>query len=269
MSQRVQDNQEEVARQRGELLARVSDWLDAPLSLLAFVMLGLLILELTVELSPAWAARVVQAQLAIWVIFAAAFLLEFALAPAKVQYLKTHWLTAISVALPALRAVRVFRAARALRGLRLIRLVTTFNRGTGAIEQIFRRGQFGYVAALTLIVTITAAAGASYFERGAPQASITTLGDAVWWAAAMVTTINAQLETTTFEGRVIGLLLRVYGMTVAGYVTAAIAAYLIGQPEPPERAEAEHSELHQLRLQVARLEEAIRRTLPERPHEEP
>lgn len=59
---------------RQELQERIADWLDVPLSVLALVMLGLLILELTVPLSPAWAGRVTQAQTAIWAIFVAVFM---------------------------------------------------------------------------------------------------------------------------------------------------------------------------------------------------
>ena len=39
-------------RQRRELQERVTDWLDGPLSVLALIMLGLLVLELTVDLGP-------------------------------------------------------------------------------------------------------------------------------------------------------------------------------------------------------------------------
>jgi voltage-gated potassium channel len=170
-------------RERGELEERLSGWADMPLAVLALIMLGLLLLELAVPLSPSWATRVAQAQTAIWVIFAAAFVIEFVLAPSKVRYLKKNWLTALSVVLPPLRSVRLLRAARALRGLSLVRIVTTLNRGTKVLGHVAHRGQFGYVLLLTLVVTVTSAAAAYYFERAEPGANIQTLGDALWWGA--------------------------------------------------------------------------------------
>jgi hypothetical protein len=129
---------------------------------------------------------------------------------------------------------------------------------------------------------VTAAAGAFYFERGQPSANIQTWGDALWWASAIITTINSPFETVTFEGRVIALLLRIFALAVSGYLTAIIAVYLLGgagpaqlverepteAPSEPARAEPAPSaplpiegELHRLRLEVARLHELIERRL--------
>jgi voltage-gated potassium channel len=267
MSEHPESERSAVRSQRAELQERISDWLDVPLSVLAFIMLGLLVAELAGDLGPTWARRVEQAQTAIWAIFASAFGLELILAPSKVGYLKKNWLTAISVALPALRTVRLLRVARAFRGLRLVRLVTGLNRGTRALGTVARRGQLGYVLLLTLVVTVTSAAGAYYFERTEPTANIMTPGDAFWWAATIVTTINSPYETISFEGRVIALLLRVFALSISGYLTAIIAAYLIGENRPAEAVEADRSvadetELRRLREEIGHLERLIERRLP-------
>ncbi len=44
----------------------------------------------------------------------------------------------------------------------------------------------------------------------------------------MITTINTSTEPVTFEGRVIGLVLRVVALSIFGYLTASIASYLVG-----------------------------------------
>lgn len=260
MAGRQDDEHEEVQHERGEFLERLSGWLDAPLTVLALVSLALLILELSGVLSPAWAERVELVQTAIWVLFAVVFAFELLLAPDKLVYLKRHWITAIAVLLPAFRSVRVLRVARALRGLRLVRIVTALNRGTRALGQIAQKGEFGYVLLLTVVVTLTAAAGAYYFERGAPGATITSFGEALWWAAAIVTTINSPLSVNTLEGRVVGVLLRIFGVAVSGYLTATIAVYLLGGSVSLQRAGSDNSELQQLRLEVARLRETLSRT---------
>jgi voltage-gated potassium channel len=245
---------------RLQVQQRLARWLDGPLTVLAFVMLGLLLAQLLVPMDPAWQTHVAQAQTAIWVIFAADFALELLLAPSKGAYLRQNWLVAISVLLPAVRSVRILRAARAIRGASLLRLLTTVNRGTRALEHVARRGQLGYVLGLTVVVTLAGAAGAYYFELDEPNASIQTPGDAIWWAATLVTTVNSPLAVVTLEGRLIGLLLRIYALAVSGYVTAIMAVHLFGL-QSDDNAEA----LQGLRDEVRALRaEVTGRTAPDR-----
>ena len=62
------------------------------------------------------------------------------IAPSKRHYLRTHWLTVLSLALPALRVIRVFaalrvlRAARVVRSVGLIRILTSVNRGLASLR---------------------------------------------------------------------------------------------------------------------------------------
>jgi voltage-gated potassium channel len=250
------DTGRRAAHERLELQERLAAWLDLPLTALAFVMLGLLVAQLLLPLGPAWQARVGQAQTAIWAIFVADFLLELLLAPSKGRYLRRNWLVAVSVVLPAFRTLRVLHVARALRGISLLRLLTTLNRGGRALEHVVRRGQLGYVLGLTVLVTLAGAAGAYFFELGEPNALIRTPGDALWWAATLITTVNSPLAVVTLEGRVIGLLLRVYALGVSGYVTAVIAVQLFGLGQQDQaidpRALAElRDEVRSLRRELA------------------
>jgi hypothetical protein len=54
---------------------RVTAWFDVSLSVLALVMVVLLVIELAAPLSAAWASRLARAQVAIWGVFVAAFLI--------------------------------------------------------------------------------------------------------------------------------------------------------------------------------------------------
>lgn len=239
-------------QERHELLGRVQGWLDTPLTILAFVMLALLLLDFTASLGSFWSRQVTQAEEAIWAIFLLTFVFEFVLAPDKSDYLKENWLTAISVVLPALRVVRIFRVAAALRELSLVRVLTTLNRGARALGTIVRRGELGYILGLTLLVTLTASGATFYFEQGAPGARITTVGDAIWWAFTLVTTINTGLEPVTLEGRIIGVLMRVFALAVSGYITAIIAVHLLGFGEVNDEAELA-GEVRLMREELSRL----------------
>lgn len=73
--------------------------------LLSAIWLALLTIELTRGLSP-WLQTLSNF---IWVLFVLQFVLEFVVAPSKGTYLRKRWLTAVSLALPALRLLRMVR----------------------------------------------------------------------------------------------------------------------------------------------------------------
>jgi hypothetical protein len=133
--------EEDLTRERDELLQRLEDWLETPMLVLAFVWLALLVVELI------WGESLLFGTIGtiIWVVFILDFAVKLALAPHKVAFLKRDWLTAISLLLPALRIFRVFRVfrllrlARAGRGLRLLRVVSSLNRSMKALSASLSR----------------------------------------------------------------------------------------------------------------------------------
>ena len=90
-----------------------------------------------------------------------------------------------------------------------------------------RRG-FGYVIALTLLVTFAGAAGMYAFEKESP-AGLHTFGEALWWTAMIMTTKGSQYWPITVEGRVLCVFLSLYAFAVFGYLTATLATYFIGR----------------------------------------
>ena len=253
-----------LARQRARLVRHVAAVLDTPMTVLAFVWLVLLVLDLTRGLS-GWLAGLSNV---IWGVFVLHFLLEWFIAPRKWAYLRRNWLTVVALALPALRVLRVFRAfrvlrlARATRGTGLVRVVTSVNRGAGALRRALRAQGFGYVVALTAVVTFAGAAGMFAFERpdalleeGESGPGLRSYGEAVWWTGMTMTTMGADYFPRTPEGRLLGWLLAVYAFAIFGYITATIATFFIGPRAEPAAAPA--AELAALRAEVAALREQI------------
>ncbi len=251
-----------VRRERHQLQTRVRNWMEIPLAVLAIVMVVLLVIDLANLVSPAWEARVHNAETLIWAVFVVDFVIEFALAPSKPRYLRRNWITAISVLLPAFGVLRLVRAVQLLRGLSLLRILAVFNRGTRALGHVARRGQLGYVAALTTIVILIGAASVYYFEQGDAASSIKTIGDALWWSATVVTTINTGLEPSTLEGRIIGFLLRLFALGVTGYVTALIAAYILGFRDERGLGKEDRTEIRRLREELAELRAVLLSSQP-------
>lgn len=201
---------------------------------LSVVWTTLLIVELTRGLSP-WLELVNDL---VWAAFIAEFALEFLVAPDKGLYLRKRWVTALSLALPALRLLRLARVGRAARlfratrGLRLARVLAAINRGMRSLTIAFRRRGLGYLLVLTLVITATGAAGMYRFELDAPGGpGFPDYSSALWWTAMLLTTMGSEYWPRTTEGRILCLLLAIYALAVFGYLTAAVAAYFVGKDQ--------------------------------------
>lgn len=205
---------------------------------------------------------------AIWLVFVVQFLIEFALAPDKVGYLRRNWLSAISLLLPALRVFRVLRVLRFtravgwLRGVRFVRVLGTFNRGMRALGRSMKRRGIAYVIALTAIVTLVGAAGMLAFEQETPDGSIRTFADALWWTAMIMTTMGSEAWPRSGGGRVLCLMLSLYAFAVFGYVTATLASFFVGRDA---RDAGRDGEAARLREEIRALREAIEQSVRTRP----
>jgi voltage-gated potassium channel len=248
------------AIERWNVLEDLDDWLRIPMALLSLAWLLIVVAEL------AWGKNDLLATfgLVIWITFLAEFAIRFLLAPKKLPFLRRNWLTVLALALPALRvfrALRFVRAARALRGARLVRIVGTANRSMKALRTTLRRRQFGYVAGLTILIIFLGAAGMVSFESAEEaKGGFASYSHALWWTAMLVTSIGSDFWPVTTEGRILALLLSVYGLAVFGYITASFASFFVGRDaEEPDAAEARSGdierlaeEIRELRVQLAR-----------------
>jgi voltage-gated potassium channel len=261
-------DKEALERERLELLQRLENWLETPMLILAFAWLALLVAELT------WGESLPFEIIGtiIWGIFILNFAVEFVLAPHKAAYLKSNWLLAISLLIPALRIFRVVRVFRLLRlarvgrGLRLFRVVSSLNRGMRALGASLRRRGFGYVLALTVLVAFAGAAGMYGFENGVPD-GLNSYGEALWWTTMVMTTMGSQYWPQTFEGRVLCFFLALYAFAIFGYVTATLATFFVGRDAENSEAElAGAKELAALREELIALRDDVR-ALSRRPSE--
>ena len=244
--------------ERTEVLEQLEDWLETPMVVLGFVWMLLLIVDLIWGLNP----FLLILSDVIWAIFIVDFIVEFILAPQKINYLKVNWITAISLLVPAirvLRAVRIVRAMRATsiaRGTRLMRLMGSLNRSMRALGTAMGRRRFGYVLMLTLIVTLSGAAGMYAFEREASTGGFESYGSSLWWTAMIITTMGTYWPVTP-EGQMLSFILAVYAFTVFGYVTATLATFFIELDKSREEGHASAGTIEELRREVAALRDEI------------
>jgi len=249
-----------IEKERSEVLEQLEDWMETPMLVLGFAWLALLVLEFTRGLSPFLEA----VGTVIWIIFILDFCLKLILAPRKLDYLRSNWLTAVALVVPALRVfrilrvVRLLRIARAARGLRLLRVITSLNRGMRALGASMGRRGFSYVLALSLAVVLSGAAGMYAFENDVPN-GLNSYGESLWWTAMLLTSIGSEYWPKTAEGRVLCFILSLYGFAVFGYVTATLATFFIGRDAEDSSAEiAGAKALDALRSEISALREEVR-----------
>lgn len=212
--------------ERWRVLHQLEEWVETPMAVLAFFWLLLVVAELV------WTTSGVFELLGtiIWIIFIAEFALRFLLAPDKLSFLKRNPITIVALIAPAFRFLSILRFFKVARGLRLVRVVGTANRGLNALRISFGRRGLGYVAAATAIITLLGAAAMLNFEPATEvKGGFSNFADALWWTAMIIATMGSQYWPTTPEGRLICLLLSVYGFAVFGYLTASLATFFIGQ----------------------------------------
>jgi voltage-gated potassium channel len=209
-------------KERVQILAKWDRWFEIPLIILGFCWLVLIILELTTGLSP----LLETLSFTIWIIFILDFVVRFSLAPFKFQYLKSNWVTLIALAVPAFRIFRGIQLLRAARGIHLIKIASSIRRGMQILGSIFGRHGFGYIIGLTFIIILLGAAGIQALEG-----KFKSYGDALWWAAMMMTTMGTDFWPETIEGRILCLGLAIYAFAIFGYITATVASFLIGKDQ--------------------------------------
>jgi len=247
--------------ERWELLGHLQAIVEPLMVVLGIVFLALLLVDYGGFLSGSPREALLSRTLTtIWAIFLVEFAIRFAIAPAKLRFLRANWLSALSLALPFLRPFRALRAVRALRSISLVRLLGGVNRAMRVLRKISNGHQIAYILGLTTFVCLAGAAGVWYFDGSVEESPIESFGDALWWSAALVTTINNEKYAVSGEARVIAILLRIFAISVFGYITATIASYLLGQSGGETSADdgkPVRDELIALRLEVS----ALRREL--------
>lgn len=248
-----QETKARVHEARWELLHHIACLTCTPMTVLSFVWVGLVIVNLVSGLPPFLQAL----STAIWALFVLDFVVEVIVAPHKLTYLRQHWLTVISLALPAFSMLRILQALRIVRvaamsgSFSLLGIITACNRGMVATRRILGHRKLGYVATLTLLITLAGAAGMYSFENPATLRAhgygavvqsgggLHSYGEAVWWTAMIMTTMGSAYWPVTLAGRILCWLLALYAFGVFGYITATIASYFLGRSGQTETQQEE------------------------------
>ncbi len=256
--------------------ARLHAWerrTDMPLTVVASVFLVVYALQVLATRPGQTFWTVLEVTLwVIWVVFVVDYVVRVIRARRRLRFVITHPIDLLVVLAPFFRFLRL---------LRLVAAVTTLGR---VLRDDFR-GRVGTSLAVAVsLLSFVAALGVYEAERDAPESSITTFGDALWWVLTTITTVGyGDRYPITTEGRLVAAGLMLAGIAVLGTVTAGIASWFLERigaeaatqaatapPAPPAPGpgpsdwDAVLTELRLLRRRVDELENAPT-TTPSRP----
>jgi voltage-gated potassium channel len=232
---------------------------DLPMMILSLALVPLIVIPMLVAIPESAEPAILAAEWLIWGAFAAELMVKTYLAPNRGRYLVRHWFDVIVVIVPLLRPLRAVRSARALRLLRLMWVASLGMKALESARGILAQHRLHYVLAVTGGLVIVAAALVSNFERGA-GGSITDFPTALWWAITTITTVGyGDTYPVTAEGRGVGVLVMLIGITVFGLLTANIAAFFVQSNQAKENVSLHDviRKLDAMQQQVAELQAQI------------
>ncbi|HEU5122276.1 MAG TPA: ion transporter [Candidatus Saccharimonadales bacterium] len=201
-------------------------WNEVILTLLAMASVALLIYELSLEtVNARW---LYELDFFIACIFLADFLVGFYFSESKKKYMKQNWYLLIaSIPIPA-TLFQSLQALRILRLLRVIRLMARIKRLATLASIVSPKGsRVIYIASLPLF-TVFSGAVAFYSVEGDVNPNVENFFDAVWWAAVTVTTVGyGDIYPSTWEGRIVGIVLMFFGIAIVGTVAGMAGSYFL------------------------------------------
>lgn len=235
------------ARNAGETAATrrweaASYW---PLTVAALAFLIAYTFQVIGDLRGLWSTVTTVVVVTTWVMFIVDYLARLLLSHPRGLWVRRHLIDIVIVLVPTLRPVRLLGA--------LTRL-TSFTRTAGSS---LRARLLIYGAGAALLLIWMASLTVLNAERHAPGATITSFGNAVWWAFCTVTTVGyGDYTPVTIPGRVIAVFLMVGGVVLVGLIVASFSSWVV------ERAARGHED--QLPATRADVQEVMRELEHER-----
>ncbi len=189
------------------------------------------------------------------VLLLADFFIRLYRAESKLAFMKWGWIDLVA-SIPNLEVLRWGRLVRVLRIIRLLRGLRSLHK---VLTMTFRNKMESGVISLSLaafLLVVFASVSVLVCERS-PDANIKTAADAVWWSITTITTVGyGDRYPVTMEGRLIGVILMIGGVSMFAGLSGMVASLFMGgnkEKKPSDTAEI-LARLEQLQAKLDALE---------------
>jgi voltage-gated potassium channel len=177
----------------------------------------------------------------ICVIFLIDFVLNLRGASKKSDYFigQRGWLDLLG-SIPSFGILRLgplLRLARLSRLARILRLLRGEQKKALVKDILENRSQYALFITilLTLLVLTVCSTLVLQFESKSPDSSITTGGDALWYAIVTITTVGyGDFYPVTTAGRITAMFIMFMGVGIIGALASLLASLLVGGSSPAE-----------------------------------
>ena len=212
-------------------------WTNVPLLCIAIGSLPLLLLEIVAHrLSDSDQTFLTAVNVTVFFAFAIDYVVELAVTYERKSYVRTQWASLLIVIsqflalLPALGFLGILRGARALRVIAALSRIVAI--GAASKEQgrkFFREKAASVAFGIAGLTLLSSAAAFTIAEDVGSGRRIGSFFDALWWAAATITTVGyGDIYPVTAAGRIVAVFTMVVGVSTLAVVTARIAQFLLG-----------------------------------------
>ncbi len=229
------------------------------LLVLSVYVLGALFVQSMFTISPEMSGMLDNIDFFICLIFLSDFFYRLYHAKSKLRFLRWGWIDFIS----SIPMLNIFRTGNMFRIVRVLRLLRAFRSIKILLKYLMRnRGKntFVTVAAVSCLITMSAAILILNVEKEDSNANIKTPSDALWWSIVTITTVGyGDRYPVTDTGRIIAAVLMTAGVGLFGTFTGFVASMFVEPDIEQEKTEINRlvREIRALRRKVNSLEQVV------------
>lgn len=190
---------------------------EVPLAVASLVFLGAYAaLVLGPGIGSGWRRLCQAALFAAWALFAVDYAVRWRLSGRRLRFVRAHWLDTLVLLLPLLRPLRV------------VRLYEAVQRRHGRPRLALHARVIVYAGLSAVLLGFSGALAVYQQEREAPDASMQTFGDALWWTCATLSTVGyGDVVPVTRLGRTIAVGMMAGGLALLGAVTGSFSSWML------------------------------------------
>ncbi|MGF1686329.1 ion transporter [Photobacterium japonica] len=175
----------------------------------------------------------------ICLLFWCQLLTDLCRSPAKIAYLKAHWIDFIA----SIPVIEPFRFARLLQIFRVIRLLRSSRH---VLQQIRQNRREATLASIFLLLTVLVSVGSAMIlliEGGATGSNIHSAGDALWWVFVTISTVGyGDHYPVTVMGKVLAAGIIICGVGLFGMVAGLVTTFISDPEQQKEQLAKQHEQ---------------------------
>ena len=201
------------------------------IGLLALMAMIMIILDLMYKLPIMVVESFYYINLIITVIFIIDYLIRFIVSEKKIKFIFNNFIDMLSIF--PLILIKEFIFDLNIGGIiditteviimKLIFLFVLAIKIKNKIREAIKINKFNYLLVITTIIIVLGAVLISLLEE-------MSFGDAIWWSFVTFTTVGyGDILLTTKTGRIVAIVLMIFGIGFIGITTSTIAAYIVNK----------------------------------------